>query len=548
MTTLITGAAPLLTDLWSEANWLEWRSRLDGLHLISSPQLVTTAQTRGEFIEGARLLRLDHRARAGDGGVGPSPMQLMVADLLAAGVFMNAIDESRRSTKTTAVQAVMLGRCAHREDYQVGWTMFTTGAKAGERFRKDIVAHLRRVYPDERLSPIKINVGKGTEHLEFRDTGSFLNVYTPNGEGFRSGGFDFCFGDEGAEADIEQGEDVERAVIPTMDTKVGAQFVIAGTGAKWRTGNLLWRTLHDPDANVLWHGIPETTDREQLVSWEPDLPHPLTGATGGRMREWIEGTHTGVGFTTPIEAVKRYYHKAKLDDFLIEYGGQFGFEGAADALIPPALYSSSRTAEAFPAELPARCSVALKVHHLGLSASLAVAWEYEETTDLVDDAFELIGVRERPQRRAVALWHWQEGTQGLAQQVLTRLRKRRGLKLGYDKRGYTEDVVEREILRAVPKPPVRPSVTADIPKSAVGFMKGLTDGSIIVFGHDKLDAAAARATRQAFGNYGTWRFGAPKDDPDFDVTPLEAAALALHWLDDAPTKQLEPVAVVNFGN
>ncbi|SDP07103.1 hypothetical protein SAMN04487788_1935 [Microbacterium testaceum StLB037] len=530
MTTLITGAPPLLADLWSEANWLEWRSRLDGLHLISNPQLVTTEQTRGEFIEGARLLRLDHRERAGDGGKGPSPMQLMVADLLAAGVFMNAIDESRRSTKTTAVQAIMLGRCYHREDYQVGWTMFTTGAKAGERFRKDIVAHLRRLYPDERVSPIKINVGKGTEHLEFRDTGSFLNVYTPNGEGFRSGGFDFAFGDEGAEADLDQGQDVERAVIPTMDTKVGAQFVIAGTGAKWRTGNLLWRALHDPDANVLWHGIPESTDREQLASWEPELPHPLTGATGGRMREWIERTHPGVSFTTPIGAVKRSFDKVSLDDFLIEYGGQFGFEGAADAMIPPALWKP--TTEPFPAELPARCSVALKVHHLGHAASLAIAWEYEELNDLVGEAFELEGVREKPKRRALALWHWQQGTHGLAREVIERLRRRPGLTLGYDKRGYTEDIVEKEIALAQPTPILRPSITNDIPRSAVALMKGLENGSLVIFGHDQLNAAASRATRQAFGNYGTWRFGAPKDDPDFDVTPLEAAALALHWLED----------------
>ncbi|SDO77718.1 hypothetical protein SAMN04487848_2059 [Microbacterium sp. ru370.1] len=529
---------PLLTDLWSEANWLEWRSRLDPLHLISSPTLVTTEQSRGEFIEGARLLRLDKRSRAGDGGMGPSPAQLMVADLLAAGVFMNAIDEARRSTKTTAVQAVMLGRCYHREDYQVGWTMFTTGAKAGERFRKDIVAHLRRVYPDERVSPIKINVGKGTEHLEFRDTGSFLNVYTPNGEGFRSGGFDFAFGDEAAEADIEQGEDVERAVIPTMDTKEGAQFVLAGTGAKWRTGNLLWRSLHDPDANVLWHGIPETTEREQLVSWEPDMPHPLTGATGGRMREWIENTHTGVSFTTPVEAVKRSFHKVKLDDFLIEYGGQFGFEGAADTLIPPALWAARRAQHGFPAELPRHLSVALKVHHLGLTASLAVAWEYEEpTTDLVDEAYELDGGRERPRRRAIALWHWQEGTPGLAREVIDKLRKRPGLVLGYDKRGYTEDVVEKEVILANPVPLLRGSVAADIPRSAVALFKAITTGTVVVFGHEKLDAAAARATRQSFGNYGTWRFGAPKDDPDFDVTPLEAAALALHWLEDMPAIQ-----------
>ncbi len=83
--------APLLTDLWSEANWLEWRSRAEAFTPIRLTDLVTTPQSRGEFIEGARLLRLDKRQRAGDGGFGPSPMQLLVADLLAACRFMNVI-------------------------------------------------------------------------------------------------------------------------------------------------------------------------------------------------------------------------------------------------------------------------------------------------------------------------------------------------------------------------------------------------------------------------------------------------------------------------
>jgi hypothetical protein len=526
-------ATPTLADLRSEANWLEWRARIEHLTPIRLDELVTTEQSRGEFITGARLLRLDERERAGDRGKGASPMQLMVADLLAAGRFMNAIFEPRRSTKTTAIQAVMLGRCWHREDYRVGWTMFTTGAKAGERFRQDIVTHLERLFPSRKNSPIVINVGKGTEHLEFRATGATLNVYTPNGEGFRSGGFDFAFGDEAAEADVEQAEDVTRAVIPTMDTKIGAQFVLAGTGQKWRTGNLLWNALHDDDAAVAWHGIPENTDRAELASWEPDIPHPLTGATGGRMREYVEATHPGVGFTTPVEAVKRSFDRWKLDDFLIEYGGQFGFEGAADVVIPPAQLERALTREPFPEQLPAKFSAAFKVHHLGHASSLAIAWEYEEPADLVSTALQLVGEDERPKRRAVALWWWQEGTANVEREVLLRIRRARAT-LWYDKRGYTEEIVEKKIATASPRPAVKPTKPADIPLSTVGLLRALEHGDVVLFHHDALERAAQIATRQAFGNYGTFRFGAPKSDPDADVTPLEAAALALHYLDRAP--------------
>lgn len=525
-------ATPTLADLRSEANWLEWRSRIEHLGAIRLDELVTTEQSRGEFITGARLLRLDERQRAGDGGKGPSPMQLMVADLLAAGRFMNAIFEPRRSTKTTGVQAVMLGRCWHREDYQVGWTMFTTGAKAGERFRKDIVSHLDRLYPSRRESPVQINVGKGTEHLHFTATGSYLNVYTPNGEGFRSGGFDMAFGDEAAEADIEQGEDVTRAVIPTMDTKLGAQFVLAGTGQKWRTGNLLWEALHDEDAAVAWHGIPETVDRLQLGSWEPDQPHPKTGATGGRMREFIELHHPGVGFTTPVEAVRRSFDRWPLDDFLIEYGGQFGTEGAADVALAPALIDRALRKLAFPDVAPARFAAALKVHHLGTASSLAVAWEYDEPGDLVTEALEIAGEAMPKRKRAVAMWHWQEGHTGVEREVLLRLR-RSSTTLWYDAYGYTETVATK-LAKAKPRPTMKPTKPADIPRSTAGFMKALTDGDVVIFQHPQLERALRIAKRQKFGNYGTFRFGPPDADPEADVSPLEAVALALHFLDEVP--------------
>lgn len=526
-------ATPTLADLWSEANWLEWRAKIEHLAPIRLDTLVTTEQSRGEFIQGSRLLRLDERVRAGDGGRGPSPMQLMVADLLAAGKFMNVIFEPRRSTKTTAFQAVMMGRCWSREDYTIGWTMFTTGFKAGQRFREDIVKHLDKLWPDRRTSPIAIGLSKGGEQLFFRDTGSLLLVGTPNGDMFRSGGFDMAVGDEAGEADIEQGEDVNRAVIPTMDTKPGAQFVLAGTGQKWRTGQLLWDNLHDDDAAVMWHGIPETVDRAELVSWEPDLPHPKTGATGGRMREWIELTHPGLGFTTLTDAPKRSFDKFPLEDFLIEYGGQFGTEGAADVALAPALVDRALRKLAFPEVAPERFAAALKVHHLGTASSLAVAWEYDEPGDLVTEALEQAGETVPKRKRAVALWHWQEGHTGVEREVLLRLR-RSPTTLYYDAYGYTETVATKHLAKANPRPVMKPTKPGDIPRSTAGFIKALTDDDLVIFHHDKLESALRIAKRQKFGNYGTFRFGPPDADPEADVSPLEAAALALHFLDEVP--------------
>src|SRR5690606_22342265 len=112
--------------------------------------------------------------------------------------------------------------------------------------------------------------------------------------------------------------------------------------------------------------------------------------------------------------------------------------------------------------------------------------------------------------------------------------------------GYTEEIAEKEIGKASPRPVMKPTVAADIPGSAVGFMKALEDDDLVIFHHPQLEKAARIATRQAFGNYGTWRFGAPKDDPEADVTPLEAAALALRFLTDAPVA-MKPADVFQMG-
>lgn len=520
---------PTLTDLHDEATWLEWRSLAEAVPAISCSDLVTTEQTRAEFLLGARILRLDKLVRAGDGHTGPSPVQLLVADVVNAGRKHTAILEPRRTTKTTSVQAVLLGRCAIRASYQAAWTMLTTGQSAGQRFREDIADGLPYV-TDADIPAMKANYGKGTEHIYWPGTGSRLRVLTPKGASFRGGGFDAVFADEGGEADVDMSDDIVQGALPTMDTKLGAQFIVAGTPAKYRTGNILWEQLHNPRAAVLWHGIPETTPPEQLASWEPDDDNPA-----GRVRELVELSHPGVGYTTPIEAVEDHFYSFPREKFLREYGGLFGLEGAVDRIIPASQWARAVTDEPFPEQLPTRVSVAMKAHHLGTAAALAIAWEYEEPRDLVEEALDLTGHPTRPRRRAVALWdHVRGDLTGFDRKVLLKLRRTRAA-LVYDKHGYTESIAEKKIALASPKPRLTPTKQADIPQSTVRLLQALEDGTLVVFRDSELDRAADIATRRAFGRYGSFSFGAPKADPDADVTPLEAAALALHFLDDAPT-------------
>jgi hypothetical protein len=513
---------PTLADLQNEATWLEWRSK--SIAPFHATELVTTDQTRAEFLEGARLLRLDKLKRAGDNGSGPTPIQLSIADMLNAGYFLSGVLEPRRTTKTTSIQAVILGRCTFREDYQVGWTLATTGAKASERFRKDIVVHVERLYPDKKSRPFEVNVGKGTEHIQWPN-GSFLNVYAPNGDGFRSGGFDFGWVDEGGEAEPDLSEDLTVAVLPTMDTKPGAQFVVSGTGAKYRGGNLLWDTLNDPEAGVIRHSIPDTIDPEELESWEPNADHPR-----GRVRELIELYHPGVGWTTPLPAVQRNYEKFPRDKFNMEYLGLFGSEGSNVGIVPPPHWERG----ARPGDLPRppkKFALAMAIHPDGIWASLAAAWFYVDAPDdLVSQALELAGEGiPKSERIGVGLLHHQQGVQGFANKVLQFARKYK-VPIIYDQLSQAAGVETEALSRAVPRPVLTPATTTDVRRGATKTLKLLDEGVLSHWRQTELDHAVEIAVKRQIGTAGGFGFGRPKGDYAADITPIEAVALAVQFL------------------
>lgn len=524
---------PTLAELLEEACWLEWRSRIPEPYYAT--ELVTSEQTRAEFLHGARLLRLDKLQRAGDGQYGPTPVQLAIADMLGAGRFLNAVLEPRRATKTTALEATIIGRCGLRDDYTAGWTLATTGLKAGERFRRDIVAPLVRLYPNPKTRPFNINVGKGTEHIEWRSNGSFFGVYAPGGDAFRSGGFDLGWVDEGGEADVELGTDITVTLLPTMDTKIGAQFIVSGTAAAYTIGNLLHDTLEDPTAGVMRHSAPPTTDPEELEDWEPSEQHPRA-----RVRELIELYHPGVGYTTPLEAVERNFHKFRAsapERFEREYLGIFGTEGAGAQIITPAWWERCARDGTLPA-VPANFTLALAIHPDGLWASVGVAWHLEPEEDLVSTALALDGqqILEQPTRAAIGILHWQAGTKGLATKVLTLARKHR-VGIIYDQASQAAGVEIEILSRAAPRPTLTPATTIDVRRAATKTLKLLEQGQLMHFRQQQqLQSAAEIAVKRAIGGYGGFGFGRPKGDPAADITPLEACSLALQFLDEQPTK------------
>lgn len=511
---------PTLADLQDEATWLEWRSLIPAASHVTD--LVTTEDTRREFLEGARLLRMDKRRRGGDGMPGPSPLQLVIADMLNAGRKFNGIMEPRRATKTTAIQAVILGRCTYREDYIVGWTMAKKdgGSKTAERFRKDIYSHVIRVYEDEKTRPFTTNMGNGTAGIRWPN-GSYLSAYAPQNEAFTSGGYDIAWVDEAQDADLALGESLMTSIPPTLDgrfsytengDRYGAQMIGSGTAPDYQAGNLLWRLLGMEGAGVLRHGIPQDTDPDELEAWEPTEEAPA-----GRVRELIELHHPGVGFTTPLSDVLDNWNAMTRVKFLREYLSLAGEEGSATAMISQPKWTTSRLDKtAVDVKLPSVLCLAIAIDPDGHWCSLAAAWKGKED------------------KRHVALLHHQSGVQGFAAQVVrisAKLRRR----VLFDPGRPTENVeitplnARRSVLQ------VRPLQRHDIPRAAVLFMKTLNAGNLVHYaGQDPLDGAAEIAVRRAFGVTGAWAFGRPdeKNRPEDDITPLEAASRALYGLDD----------------
>lgn len=508
-----TGVVPSVADLQDEATWLEWRSRIPVAAHVT--ELVTTDQTRAEFLEGARLLRMDVRRRGGDGLSGPSPIQLVIADMLNAGKKFNGIMEPRRTTKTTAVQAVILGRCSLREDYLVGWTLAKKdgGQKTGERFRKDIVTHVERLYPDPKTRPFIINTGKGTEHIRWPN-GSYFNAYAPGNEAFTSGAYDVAWVDEAQDATPEMAEDMMTSIPPTLDGRFLPQMIASGTAPDFQQGNLLWKLLTMPGAGVVRHGIPEDTDPAELEAWEPDEEHPHA-----RVRELIELNHPGIGYTTPLSDVLDNFHAMSSKAFQREYLSLPGEEGSATALIKQPLWTKTRTDKPFPKSLPSVLALAIAIHPDGKWASLAAAWHGTKG------------------RRHVALLHHQEGVDGFGKKVLLRARKL-NRRVIFDPGRPVENVEIAPLVAGRPPMRTRPLARMEIPRSAVLFMRFLNAGDLVTYhGQDPLDDAAEIVVRRAFGQTGAWAFGRPdeKSRPDDDITPIEAVARALYALDDEKT-------------
>jgi hypothetical protein len=421
----------------------------------------------------------------------------------------------RRASKTTTIFAVLLGRALSREGYVAGYSA-QNGLKTRERFMRDIVTPLERLFPDEGARPFKLDRSKGAEAIKFPDTGSALYFLPPKPESSRGDAYDDYVLDEAQEHDAELSEELLGAILPTFDTRPDASLIIAGTAGQWRAG-LLWDTLEDGRNGVDGTGIVEYAASQDLSvedfetdgtkDWSKVLPEVLKA-------------HPGIGTLTKLDAIKRNFDKLPLAQFLREYLGVWP-KGATDSILNFEKWEKGALDEQLPTKLPRDAMLAIQVHPDQLVAAIGSAWRDK------NGRAHLLVVDHRP------------GVSWLAPRTLTLARKHK-LAVAHDTAGAVMTEVEA-LRKSNPKPRLRPLKWADVKLSHATFVKELTETGVAHWGQSMLDGAVKIATRRTYGERGGWALG--RASAVDDIVGLEACLLALAAYDAAPKKQKTEILV-----
>ncbi len=456
-------------------------------------------QNRTEFLHGAHALGVIGR------DLQLKPQQLLVADVLGAPLKYFGVLMARRSSKTTSILAVAIGRCLSRPGYKVAYTMCTAGVLARKMFREEIASKLDLVYPDVDSRPFKILRGGGSERVEFGN-GSLLVILPPIGANFRGGSYDLIILDEAGEAGVDMTEDVLAGALPTMDTRPGAQMVVAGTAGTFRQGNLLWDYLELGRQKIKGarYGVCEYAARDSVT--EDDLNDWAI------VEQLVLTAHPGIDTLTELQTVKEHWEKYSRERFAKEYLSIFGTAGAVAGIVNLAQWNAHAQREELAdldKMLPKTFAAAFHVHPEQTSATIVAVWR--------DDA-----------GRAKVLVLDRPSVTGLAKRIKTFAAKYPRAPIAHDTNGPV--TVEAETIgRMRPKVRLAPQTFPNIKTSAALIIKEIEMGNVDHWDQPTLTEAARIAKKRSVGPT-AWALGRVR--PEDDIIDLEAIAIALRVFDE----------------
>lgn len=276
------------------------------------------------------------------------------------------VEIPRRSTKTTAVNSVLLGRCLNRPGYRVAST-----AQDGLRAR----AKLREILQSLQAAGFEADghgrmfFAAGMERIEFTN-GSVWKSLSPDPTSFRSDAFDAILVDEAGELDPEKAEALLAGILPTQDTRPDSQTIVAGTPGVSRAG-LLWETLEQLRAGSEGVGgvVYELHESETVVDYS-DPDRPVLNV------ELLMRTHPGIssGLTSVKKVVSRV-EKMGIEKWTREYLCQWPLTRANSALDIQAWKDCGTDEEPV---RPEKCGIAFDVSPDGGDAALVAAWRDDQ--------------------------------------------------------------------------------------------------------------------------------------------------------------------------
>ena len=216
------------------------------------------------------------------------------------------VEVPRRSTKTTTIQFVLLGRCALRPGYRVVSTA-QDGTRASQFFAnmmRTIESTLvRRGLTKEDVGIKTFYHSQGREYIEWLN-GSKWWVVKPESSAFRGDAADCMWFDEAGELNAEKSDDLQAGALPLMDTRDDAQVIVSGTPSLARQG-MFWETLEagrkDPAATgIVDFAASEYDDPADEALW------------------WRVHPGLASGLTT-IEKMRKRFEKMPITQFAREY-------------------------------------------------------------------------------------------------------------------------------------------------------------------------------------------------------------------------------------
>jgi hypothetical protein len=481
-------------------------------------------KARAEFLDGARLL--------GYGTIDRPlfPQQLLIADCLNAtgenGLARwttTGVCVPRRATKTTSIWLVALGRIMNRSRYRVLY-IAQSGVKGRERFLTDVVDELEALYDlDDPNCPFKVNRSMSAPSITWKATGSTIVVKPPKPANVRGDACDLVILDEAQELSPLLSKQMIAAIKPTMDTRPGAQLVVAGTAGASRDG-LLWDTLEAGRAGNA--GIVEFAADPDTPIFDRDNPDDWEGTTGDP-EVWLSA-HPGIGNLTPLAAIEQNFIDFTPGDFAAEYLGVWPL-GGANALISAVNWDLCRMPDTAPLpaapaspQAAAAMSLALSiaVDHQGRCATILAAYR-DPTTQLI-----YAGIIDHRQ-----------GTTWVAERAAG-LSRRYKVPIIYDGRSATNGTVVEALNRMTPRPKLEPRTWAQVSTGAAGLLALINDAGLRHNDQPELNEAVKHARKRNVKDGSDalrWSFG--RVSAEDVITPVEALNLAVHAVQTAPAKR-----------